>query len=162
MNSQTFELLRTDTGTKARLGRLTLPHGEVPTPAFMPVGTQGTVKTMTPQELNDNRVQIIVCNTYHLYLRPGHELIRQAGGLSRYIGWHKPILTDSGGFQVYSLSPLRKITEDGVKFRSHIDGSSHVFTPELVVQIQEALGSDIAMCLDVCPPYPVSGRAPGT
>lgn len=151
-----FELLRTDPGTKARRGRLTLPHGEVQTPVFMPVGTQGTVKTMTPQELNDNGVQMIVCNTYHLYLRPGHETVRQAGDLSAYSGWYKPILTDSGGFQVYSLAPLRQISADGVKFQSHIDGSRHVFTPELVVQIQEALGSDVVMCLDVCPPYPVA------
>jgi queuine tRNA-ribosyltransferase len=152
----TFDLLKTDATTKARLGKLVLPHGEVPTPVFMPVGTQGTVKTMTPQELNDISVQMIVCNTYHLYLRPGHETVRQAGGLSRFTGWHRPILTDSGGFQVYSLAPLRQLSEDGVKFQSHIDGSRHVFTPELIVQIQEALGSDVMMCLDVCPPYPVS------
>jgi queuine tRNA-ribosyltransferase len=132
----------------------------------MPVGTQGTVKTMTPAELNDLGVQMIVCNTYHLYLRPGHETVRQGGGLSDYIGWHKPILTDSGGFQVYSLAPLRAITEEGVRFQSHIDGSRHQFTPELVVQIQEAFGADVVMCLDVCPPYPVSfddaQRATGT
>jgi len=151
-----FELLRTDPASKARLGRLNLPHGEVMTPAFMPVGTQGTVKTMTPEELNANAVQMIVCNTYHLYLRPGHETVRQAGGLNRFIGWNRPILTDSGGFQVYSLTPLRELTEEGVKFQSHIDGSRHFFTAERVVEIQEALGSDIAMCLDVCPPYPVS------
>jgi queuine tRNA-ribosyltransferase len=151
-----FDLLKVDSETRARLGRLTLPHGEVQTPVFMPVGTQGTVKTMTPEELNANNVQMIVCNTYHLYLRPGHETVRQAGGLSKYIGWHKPILTDSGGYQVYSLAPLRQLSEDGVKFQSHIDGSRHFFTPELVVQIQHALGSDVAMCLDVCPPYPVS------
>jgi queuine tRNA-ribosyltransferase len=153
----TFELLKTDPQSKARLGRLALPHGNVETPVFMPVGTQGTVKTMTPQELNDNQVQMIVCNTYHLYLRPGLETIRLGRrSLSDYIGWHKPILTDSGGFQVYSLASLRELSDDGVKFQSHIDGSRHFFTPELVVQVQEALGSDVVMCLDVCPPYPVS------
>jgi queuine tRNA-ribosyltransferase len=151
-----FELLNTDPESKARRGRLTLPHGTVETPVFMPVGTQGTVKTMTPAELNENQVPMIVCNTYHLYLRPGHDTVRAAGGLSHYIGWHKPILTDSGGFQVYSLAPLRQVTEEGVKFQSHIDGARHFFTPELVVQIQDALGSDVAMCLDVCPPYPVN------
>ncbi len=152
----TFDLLKTDSATRARLGRLHLPNGEVQTPVFMPVGTQGTVKTMTPHELREIDVEMMVCNTYHLYLRPGHEVVRQAGGLSKFIGWHRPILTDSGGYQVYSLAPLRAITEEGVKFQSHIDGSRHFFTPELVVQVQEALGSDILMCLDVCPPYPVS------
>jgi queuine tRNA-ribosyltransferase len=151
-----FELLQSDPRGRARLGRMSLPHGEVMTPVFMPVGTQGTVKTMTPAELNVTEVEMLVCNTYHLYLRPGHETVRQAGGLSRYVGWDKPILTDSGGFQVYSLAPLRELSEDGVKFQSHIDGSRHFFTPELVVGIQEALGSDVAMCLDVCPPFPVS------
>jgi len=122
----------------------------------MPVGTQGTVKTMTPHELREIGAEMMVCNTYHLYLRPGHEVVEQAGGLSKFIGWHRPILTDSGGYQVYSLAPLRAITEEGVKFQSHIDGSRHFFTPELVVQVQQALGSDVMMCLDVCPPYPVS------
>jgi queuine tRNA-ribosyltransferase len=152
----TFQVLKTDPASKARRGRLSLPHGEVQTPVFMPVGTQGTVKTMTPQELADNNVELIVCNAYHLYMRPGHEIVHQAGGLSEYTGWHRPILTDSGGYQVYSLAALRQISEEGVKFQSHIDGSSHFFTPELVVQIQEALGADIAMCLDICPPYPVA------
>jgi queuine tRNA-ribosyltransferase len=152
----TFDLLKTDSATRARLGRLHLPNGVVQTPVFMPVGTQGTVKTMTPHELRDIGVEMMVCNTYHLYLRPGHETVRAAGGLSKFIGWHRPILTDSGGYQVYSLAPLRAITEEGVKFQSHIDGSRHFFTPELVVQVQEALGSDVLMCLDVCPPYPVS------
>jgi len=152
----TLGLLKTDSATRARLGRLHLPNGVVQTPVFMPVGTQGTVKTMTPHELRDIGVEMMVCNTYHLYLRPGHETVRQAGGLSKFIGWHRPILTDSGGYQVYSLAPLRAITEEGVKFQSHIDGSRHFFTPELVVQVQEALGSDVLMCLDVCPPYPVS------
>jgi queuine tRNA-ribosyltransferase len=152
----TFDLLKTDSATRARLGRLQLPNGAVQTPVFMPVGTQGTVKTMTPHELRDIGVEMMVCNTYHLYLRPGHEVVRQAGGLSKFTGWHRPILTDSGGYQVYSLAPLRAISEEGVRFQSHIDGSRHFFTPELVVQIQQALGSDIVMCLDVCPPYPVS------
>ena len=151
-----FDLLKTDSATRARLGRLHLPNGTVQTPVFMPVGTQGTVKTMTPHELRDIGVEMMVCNTYHLYLRPGHETVRQAGGLSRFIGWHRPILTDSGGYQVYSLAPLRAISEEGVRFQSHIDGSRHFFTPELVVQIQQALDSDVVMCLDVCPPYPVS------
>jgi queuine tRNA-ribosyltransferase len=122
----------------------------------MPVGTQGTVKTITPRLLNELGVEIIVCNTYHLYLRPGPEIINSAGGLSKFMGWHKPILTDSGGYQIYSLHSLRKITEEGVEFQSHIDGSYHFFTPELVIEIQESFGSDIAMCLDICPPYPSS------
>jgi queuine tRNA-ribosyltransferase len=150
----TFEVHKTSKDCKARIGELTLPNGIVNTPIFMPVGTQGTVKTITPQELNEIGAEIIVCNTYHLYLRPGTDVIQSAGGLSKFIGWHKPILTDSGGFQIYSLAPLCKINDDGVKFQSHIDGSSHFFTPESVVQIQENFGSDIAMCLDVCPSYP--------
>lgn len=150
----TFDIIKTATDCKARLGKLTLPHGNVNTPIFMPVGTQGSVKTILPSELNTLSAQIIVCNTYHLYLRPGPDIIKSAGGLSKFIGWHKPILTDSGGFQIYSLASLRKITDEGVKFQSHIDGSTHFFTPESVVEIQEKFGSDIAMCLDVCPPYP--------
>lgn len=149
-----FEINKTLKDCQARLGQLTLPNGIVQTPIFMPVGTQGTVKTIIPRELNEIGAEIIVCNTYHLYLRPGPEIIKSGGGLSKFIGWHKPILTDSGGFQIYSLAPLRKITDEGVKFQSHIDGSSHFFTPESVVEIQEKFGSDIAMCLDVCPPYP--------
>lgn len=149
-----FEILKTTQACQSRLGRLTLPKGIVNTPIFMPVGTQGTVKTITPQELNEIGAELIVCNTYHLYLRPGTSVIKSAGGLSEFIGWHKPILTDSGGFQIYSLAPLCKINDEGVKFQSHIDGSTHFFTPELVVEIQEAFGSDIAMCLDVCPAYP--------
>lgn len=150
----TFGINKVSTDCKARLGKITLPNGEVNTPIFMPVGTQGTVKTITPKELNEIGAEIIVCNTYHLYLRPGTEVIKSGGGLSKFIGWHKPILTDSGGFQIYSLAPLRKINDDGVKFQSHIDGSSHFFTPESVVEIQEKFGSDIAMILDVCPSYP--------
>ncbi len=149
-----FEVLVTS--GRARTGRLYLPHGVVDTPAFMPVGTQATVKTLTPDELRATGTQMLVCNTYHLYLRPGHKRIQRLGGVARFMGWHGPVLTDSGGYQVYSLTALSRIGDDGVEFRSHIDGSKHFFTPELVVEIQEALGSDIAMCLDECPPFPVS------
>jgi queuine tRNA-ribosyltransferase len=150
----TFTVEKTDSA--ARLGTLVLPNGVVHTPCFMPVGTQGTVKTLTPAEVAEAGAEIIVCNTYHLYLRPGHERIRTAGGLSKFMGWNRPVLTDSGGFQVYSLAALTRVTDDGAEFQSHVDGSRHLFTPELVVEIQEALGPDIAMCLDECPPYPVS------
>jgi queuine tRNA-ribosyltransferase len=150
----TFVVERTD--SRARLARLELPHGTVSTPCFMPVGTQGSVKTLTPAEVVETGAEIIVCNTYHLYLRPGHKRVQAAGGLSKFIGWNRPILTDSGGFQVYSLAALTRVTDEGAEFQSHIDGSRHLFTPELVVEIQEAFGSDIAMCLDECPPYPVS------
>ncbi len=156
-----FEIAATDADTRARLGRLSLPHGVVQTPVFMPVGTQATVKTMTPVELEQAGAEMIVCNTYHLYLRPGHTRIRALGGLSRFMGWDRPILTDSGGFQVYSLAALSRVTDDGAEFQSHIDGSRHHFTPEKVVEIQQALGSDIAMCLDECPPYPVSRERAG-
>jgi queuine tRNA-ribosyltransferase len=122
----------------------------------MPVGTQGSVKTMTPTEVAETGAEIIVCNTYHLYLRPGPRRVQAAGGLSKFIGWNRPILTDSGGFQVYSLAALTRVTDSGAEFQSHVDGSRHLFTPELVVEIQEAFRSDIAMCLDECPPYPVS------
>ena len=138
----------------ARLGRLDLPHGAVDTPAFMPVGTQATVKAMSPEELEDVGSQIILSNTYHLYLRPGHELIREAGGLHAFMHWDRPILTDSGGFQVFSLKGMRKIGEDGVWFQSHIDGSKHHFTPEKVMEIEQALGADIAMAFDECAPWP--------
>jgi queuine tRNA-ribosyltransferase len=144
------------TSGKARAGRLQTVHGEILTPVFMPVGTLGTVKAMSPQELMDTDAQIILGNTYHLYMRPGHELIRKAGGLHKFINWPRPMLTDSGGFQVMSLAALRKITRDGVKFRSHIDGSLHYFTPESVMEIQEALGADIIMSFDECPPYPTT------
>lgn len=140
--------------TRARLGKLSTPHGEVETPIFMPVGTQATVKTMTPEEVRGVGGRLILSNTYHLYLRPGHELVREAGGLHKFMNWNGPILTDSGGFQVFSLGPLRKITEDGVEFRSHIDGSKHFFTPEKVMEIEQALGADIAMAFDECAPYP--------
>jgi len=151
-----FEIAKQDSNSLARLGKLYLPNGEVETPVFMPVATQGTVKTISPKELLENQVEMIICNTYHLYLRPGYEVIQNAGGLSRFIGWNRPVATDSGGFQIYSLATLRKIDDEGVKFQSHIDGSLHLFTPELVVKVQEALGSDIMMCLDVCPSYPAT------
>jgi queuine tRNA-ribosyltransferase len=148
-----FEVLKTDP-TGARLGRLTTPHGVVDTPAFMPVGTAGTVKGLTQQALGELGVQILLGNTYHLYLRPGHERIRGLGGLHRFMSWPGAILTDSGGFQVFSLADLRKITDDGVVFRSHLDGSEHSLAPEKSIEIQQALGSDIAMVLDECIEYP--------
>ncbi len=150
-----FELLKTD-ASGARLGRLHTPHGAVDTPAFMPVGTAGTVKGLTQQALEELGVQILLGNTYHLYLRPGHERIRQLGGLHGFMAWPRPILTDSGGFQVFSLSELRKVSDEGVTFRSHIDGSEHFLSPEKALEIQAALGSDIMMVLDECIEYPVS------
>jgi queuine tRNA-ribosyltransferase len=146
------------TSGKARAGVLQTPHGEIRTPIFMPVGTRATVKTLDPADLEDIKAQIILGNTYHLYLRPGHELIKKAGGLHNFMGWQKPILTDSGGFQVMSLSGLRKITPEGVRFQSHIDGSYHMFTPEKVIEIQNAIGADIIMSFDECPPYPVTKK----
>jgi queuine tRNA-ribosyltransferase len=148
-----FEILKTDP-TGARLGRLTTPHGVIDTPAFMPVGTGGTVKGLTQQALTELGVQILLGNTYHLYLRPGHERIRHLGGLHRFMSWPGAILTDSGGFQVFSLTDLRKVTDDGVVFRSHLDGSEHFLTPEKSIEIQQALGSDIAMVFDECIEYP--------
>ncbi|HIJ86460.1 MAG TPA: tRNA guanosine(34) transglycosylase Tgt [Desulfuromonadales bacterium] len=150
--SETFSVSHHDSSCKARLGSLKTPHGEVETPIFMPVGTNATVKAMTPQDLTDVKAQIILANTYHLYLRPGHRLVEQMGGLHRFMNWDKPILTDSGGFQVFSLGELRKISEEGVKFQSHLDGSYHMLTPELATSIQEALGADVIMCFDECPP----------
>ena len=147
-----FRLLHQDTGCRARTGTIITSHGEIQTPIFMPVGTSASVKAMRPENLKDAGAQIILSNTYHLYLRPGHRLVEQMGGLHRFMAWDRPILTDSGGFQVYSLTELRKITEDGVKFRSHIDGSLHLLTPELSIGIQESLGADIIMCFDECPP----------
>jgi queuine tRNA-ribosyltransferase len=147
-----FELLKTDTPTKARLGRLTTAHGIVDTPVFMSVGTQGSVKALDPRELLEMGTQIILGNTYHLNIRPGLDIIRAAGGLHRFMNWPGPILTDSGGFQVFSLGELRKISEEGVRFQSHLDGSHHFLTPELAVQVQESLGADIIMCFDECPP----------
>ena len=151
-----FTLLATDPDSKARRGRLELPHGVVETPVFMPVGTQGSVKGVCPRELEELDAQIILGNTYHLNLRPGVEVIKEFGSLHRFSNWHRPILTDSGGFQVFSLSKLRKITEAGVHFQSHIDGSAHFLGPEESMEIQQVLGSDIAMLFDDCPPHPVS------
>lgn len=148
-----FELLRGGAAGPRR-GRLHTAHGTVETPVFMPVGTQATVKTLTPEELETLGARIILSNTYHLYLRPGAEIVREAGGLHSFMHWNGAILTDSGGFQVFSLSDLRQIEEDGVRFRSHLDGSEHFLTPEKAVAVQEALGSDIAMCFDECIPYP--------
>lgn len=151
-----FTLIKKDSATGARLGRLITAHGTVETPAFMPVGTQGSVKALSPRDLEEMGCQMILANTYHLYLRPGVEVIRDLGGLHRFMGWNGAILTDSGGYQVFSLGALRKITEEGVHFQSHLDGSSHLLTPEKVVQIQEDLGSDISMVLDECIPHPSS------
>lgn len=148
-----FTLLNTDKHSNARAGIVHTDHGDIPTPIFMPVGTQGTVKAVHQHELlNDIDAKIILGNTYHLYLRPGMEIIEKAGGLHKFNGWNRPILTDSGGFQVFSLSSNRKLREEGAYFRSHIDGSKHLFTPENVVEIQRSIGSDIMMALDECPP----------
>jgi len=144
-----FEVLKFDP-TRARRGRLTTPHGVVQTPFFLPVGTQASVKALTQEALEELGAEIILANTYHLYLRPGHELIRRLGGLHQFMSWPRAILTDSGGYQVFSLSELRKITDEGVRFRSHLDGSEHLLTPEKAAEIQLALGSDIAMVLDEC------------
>ncbi|HEX8599953.1 MAG TPA: tRNA guanosine(34) transglycosylase Tgt [Chloroflexia bacterium] len=140
----------------ARAGRLSTPHGEIMTPVFMPVGTQATVKSVSPDELKDLKAQIILSNTYHLYLRPGSELIAEFGGLHKFMGWDRPILTDSGGFQVFSLSHNNKIDDEGVTFKSHLDGSTHRFTPEMVMRVEEELGADIIMVLDECTSYPSS------
>lgn len=151
----TFELQGTDAQSKARAGKITTDHGCIETPIFMPVGTAGTVKAITQQDLkNDVKAEIILGNTYHLYLRPGLEIMQAAGGLHKFNGWDRPILTDSGGYQVYSLSGNRKIKEEGVIFQSHIDGSRHTFTPERVMDIQRIIGADIIMVFDECPPYP--------
>lgn len=151
MNIGTFTIQHTDGA--ARAGELLTAHGVIPTPIFMPVGTQGSVKAVCPQDLKDLGARIILGNTYHLYLRPGDEMIARRGGLHRFMHWDRPILTDSGGFQVFSLSALRKLSEDGVAFSSHIDGSKHFFTPEKAISIQHNLGSDIMMVLDECVPY---------
>ncbi len=155
-----FKLEYTD--GSARAGTLTLPHGEVRTPIFMPVGTQGSVKTLHPAELEELGAQIILGNTYHLWLRPGDELIQEMGGLHDFTTWQKPILTDSGGFQVWSLAKMRKITEEGVRFQSHLDGSKMMLSPEKSMEIQAALGSDIAMLFDECPPYPCDEKYAAT
>lgn len=154
MAAVTYELIKTCKQTGARLGKLHTPHGEIETPIFMPVGTLATVKTMSPEELKQMEAQIILSNTYHLYLRPGHEIVKQAGGLHSFMNWDRPILTDSGGFQVFSLSNLRKIEEEGVHFRNHLNGEKLFISPEIATQIQNALGSDIMMAFDECAPYP--------
>lgn len=151
-----FELIKKDSRTKARLGKIKTDHGEIQTPIFMPVGTKATVKTMKTDELKNLKAQIILGNTYHLYLRPGTEVIEKAGGLHKFMNWDGPILTDSGGFQVFSLANIRNIVEEGVEFRSHIDGSKQFLTPEKSMEIQHVLGSDIMMCFDECAPYPSS------
>jgi len=151
-----FTVIKKDAATKARVGRLVTSHGEVETPAFMPIGTQGSIKAVSPRDLQEIGCQAILANTYHLYLRPGVGVIRELGGLHRFMGWPGPVLTDSGGYQVFSLGALRKITEEGVHFQSHLDGSSHLLTPEKVIGAQEELGSDIAMVLDECIPYPAT------
>ena len=147
-----FNLIKACTGTKARAGELVTPHGEVHTPVFLPVGSQATVKTLTPQEIKSIGFNMLLANAYHLYLRPGASLIEKLGGLHSFMGWDDAILTDSGGYQIFSLAGLRKINDEGVFFRSHIDGSRHFITPELAVKIQESLGADIIMVLDECPP----------
>ena len=149
-----YELLHVDKNSGARRGVIHTPHGDIQTPIFMPVGTQATVKSMTPEELVENGAQIILANTYHLYLRPGDKLVKEAGGLHKFMRWDKPILTDCGGFQVFSLSDLRTISEEGVEFRSYLDGSKHFFSPEKVMEIEENLGADIIMSFDECCPYP--------
>jgi len=151
-----FIRIAKDPGCGARLGIIWTPHGEVRTPAFMPVGTQGAVKALTPEQLRGLGTDIILGNTYHLYLRPGHRLIAALGGLHRFMNWPGPILTDSGGFQIYSLGALRQMADEGATFQSHIDGSKHFLSPEASVEIQEALGSDIMMCLDECIAYPAT------
>jgi queuine tRNA-ribosyltransferase len=149
-----YELIKTCTQTGARLGKLHTPHGTIDTPVFMPVGTLATVKTMTPEELKEMNAQIILSNTYHLFLRPGHDLVEEAGGLHSFMNWDRAILTDSGGFQVFSLSNLRQIDEEGVAFRSHLSGEKLFISPEKAMEIQNALGADIIMAFDECAPYP--------
>lgn len=153
-----YELIKVCKQSGARLGKLHTPHGTIDTPIFMPVGTQATVKTMSPEELKEMEAQIILSNTYHLFLRPGHELVAEAGGLHRFMNWDRPILTDSGGFQVFSLSNLRKISEEGVEFRSHISGEKLFLSPEKVMEIENALGPDIMMAFDECAPYPAERK----
>ncbi len=156
MNSFGFKIIKKDEGTSARTGLINTPHGQINTPVFIPVGTQASVKTLCSKEMEDLGAEMILGNTYHLYLRPGHKLIEKAGGLHKFMSWHKPILTDSGGYQVFSLNPLAKVTEGGVSFKSYLDGSSHQFTPEKVIEIQHSLDADIIMPLDECVPYPSS------
>src|ERR1700720_3314965 len=149
-----FELLARDRESKARHGRLTTAHGAIETPAFMPVGTQGSVKAVSPRELRELNAPIVLGNTYHLFVRPGIEVIKHLGGLHKFMNWDRPILTDSGGYQIFSLAKLRKISEEGVQFQNHVDGTPAFISPEIAMEIQAALGSDIAMVLDECPPWP--------
>ena len=149
-----FDLLATDDSSKARRGRLTTAHGVIETPAFMPVGTQGSVKAVSPRELRDLKAQIILGNTYHLFVRPGMDVMRHFGGLHRFMNWDGPILTDSGGYQIFSLAKIRKLTEEGAHFQNHLDGTPAFLSPEIAMEIQATLGSDIAMVLDECPPWP--------
>ena len=149
-----FELIKEDPGSKARLGRFHTPHGSFDTPIFMPVGTQATVKAVTPRDLEEMQAKIILANTYHLYIRPGHELVKEAGGLHKFMNWNHPILTDSGGVQIFSLADLRNIKEEGVSFQSHLDGSRHFISPEKAIEIENDLGADIIMAFDECTPYP--------
>ncbi|MBN1823562.1 MAG: tRNA guanosine(34) transglycosylase Tgt [Endomicrobiales bacterium] len=154
MNVKNFKLTRKSKECAARAGILKTARGEIETPVFMPVGTQGTVKSVSNRELEEAGARIILSNSYHLYLRPGTEIIEQAGGINRFIGWKRPMLTDSGGFQIFSLQTLRRIRDEGVEFQSHIDGSKHFFTPEKSVEVQKKIGADIIMCFDECAPYP--------
>ncbi|PWA10733.1 tRNA guanosine(34) transglycosylase Tgt [Pueribacillus theae] len=156
MTAIQYELIKTCKQSGARLGRLHTPHGTIETPIFMPVGTLATVKTMSPEELEEIGAQIILSNTYHLWLRPGHDIVQEAGGLHQFMNWDHPILTDSGGFQVFSLSDLREIEEEGVRFRNHLSGEKLFLSPERAVEIQTALGADIIMAFDECPPYPAT------
>ena len=151
-----YQLIKEASDSKARLGKIRTPHGIIETPVFMPVGPRATVRAMTPEEVEGLGASIILSNTYHLYLRPGHKLIEDFGGLHKFMNWNGPILTDSGGFQVFSLGHLRTITEEGVEFKSHIDGSTHFISPEKSIEIQNSLGSDIMMAFDECVPYPAS------
>ena len=154
MNSFRYQLIHKDTSSGARAGVLSTPHGDIETPVFMPVGTKATVKAMTPEELEEVGAQIILANTFHLALRPGDDVVKDLGGLHRIMNWKRPILTDSGGFQVFSLAKLNKITEPGVEFRSPLDGSPMFLSPEKATAIQQNLGADIIMCFDECAPYP--------
>ena len=157
MDAVRYELMHECKQTGARRGRIYTPHGTIETPVFMPVGTQATVKSLTPEDLKEKvNAEIILSNTYHLYLRPGQDIVKAAGGLHKFMNWDRPILTDSGGFQVFSLGALRKITEAGVEFKSHLDGSKHIFTPESVMKIEEDLGADIIMAFDECVGYPAT------
>jgi len=159
MLAQGFRVLQREGHSRARVGELSTAHGVVQTPAFMPVGSQATVKGLSSDDLTGLGFEMVLCNAYHLYLRPGHQLIAELGGLHRFMGWSRSILTDSGGYQVFSLAPLCKVSDDGVTFQSHLDGSLHHLTPERVIEIQESLGADVAMTLDECLRYPAAEDA---